>query len=152
MIHMIKAGRLGRKSGAGFFSYALARGLDEPGRPDPGASAIVARWARAPQHPTPATMVARMILPMILEATRILEEKRVGDPRDIDVGVLFGLGFPKSRGGLLHWADSLGADRVVELLKSLEPLGERARTTPLLLEIARTKGRFASLSRARFSP
>lgn len=152
LIHMIKAGRLGRKSGAGFFSYALARGLDEPGRPDPGASAIVARWARAPQHPTPATMVARMILPMILEATRILEEKRVGDPRDIDVGVLFGLGFPKSRGGLLHWADSLGADRVVELLKSLEPLGERARTTPLLLEIARTKGRFASLSRARFSP
>lgn len=144
LIHMIKAGRLGRKSGAGFFSYAEARGLDEPGRLDPAAAPIVARWARAPQHLTPATMVARMILPMILEATRILDEKRVRDPRDIDVGALFGSGFPKSRGGLLYWADSLGADRVVELLKPLEPLGERVRPTPLLLEMARTKGRFAS--------
>lgn len=152
LIHMIKAGRLGRKSGAGFFSYADARGLDEPGRPDPAVARIVARWARAPQHLTPATMVARMILPMILEATRILDEKRVRDPRDIDVGALFGLGFPKSRGGLLHWADSLGAARVVELLKPLESLGERVGPTSLLLEMARTKGRFASAGADRFSP
>ncbi len=152
VIQMIKAGRLGRKSGAGFFSYAEVRSLDEPGQADPGVAPLLARWARPRQRFTPAAIVARLLLPMVLEATRVLEEKRVCDPRDIDVGALFGLGFPRSRGGLLFWADSLGAKRVVELLKPLESLGERAQPTPLLLEMASTGTRFASTGAKLFSP
>lgn len=152
LIQMIKAGRLGRKSRAGFFSYADARGLNEPGQPDPATSPILARWARPPQRFSAAAIVARLLLPMILEATRILEEKRVSDGREIDVGMLFGVGFPQSRGGLLYWADTLGAEQVVQLLKPLESLGERFRSTPLLLDMARTRRPFAALTRDGFSP
>ena len=42
---------------------------------------------------------------MLMEASRILEEGKVRDARAIDVAVLFGLGFPADKGGLLWWAD-----------------------------------------------
>ncbi|HUT09038.1 MAG TPA: hypothetical protein VMY42_00945, partial [Thermoguttaceae bacterium] len=79
---------------------------------------------------------------MVLEATRILQESKVRDPRDIDLGVLFGLGFPASRGGLLWWADTLGANRIVEMLRPLAKLGIRCRPTSLLQEMAETGRRF----------
>ena len=49
------------------------------------------------------------------------------DVRDVDLGVIFGLGFPPFRGGLLFWADTLGAAKIVELLKPFESLGPRLR-------------------------
>ena len=60
---------------------------------------------------------------MLLEATRILEEGIVRDVRDVDLGLIFGIGFPPFRGGLLFWADTLGAAKIIEMLKPLEPLG-----------------------------
>jgi len=54
----------------------------------------------------------RMIYVMVNEAARCLEEGVVGDPGDIDIGMIFGTGFPPFRGGLLHYADYIGVDRV----------------------------------------
>ena len=79
---------------------------------------------------------------MLLEATRIVEEGGVGDVRDIDLAVLFGLGFPAEKGGLLWWADRLGASRIVTLLRSLSILGQRAEPTPLLETLTRTGASF----------
>ena len=79
---------------------------------------------------------------MLLEATRILEEGRVRDVRDIDFGVIFGLGFPAFRGGLMYWGDTLGAAKIVEELKRIDFLGARAKPTELLLDMARSGKRF----------
>ena len=46
---------------------------------------------------------------MVLEATRILAEKKVRDARDVDLGLIYGIGFPPFKGGLLFWADTIGA-------------------------------------------
>ncbi len=136
LVAMYKAGRLGRKAGKGFFAYPEGLGRDQPGQPDPSIEPILAAWARPPQSPASEAILARLLLPMVLEATRVLEEKRVGDPREIDLGVLFGLGFPAARGGLLYWADTLGPRQIVAMLGPLEPLGGRARPTPMLLQMA----------------
>ena len=87
----------------------------------------------------------RLFLPMLLEATRVLEDKIVRDVRDIDLGLIFGLGFPPFKGGLLHWADTLGAAKIVELLQPLAPLGARMKPTPLLEKMAAEKTRFYDL-------
>jgi hypothetical protein len=55
----------------------------------------------------------------------VLEAGLVRDARDVDLGLIFGIGFPPFRGGLLFWADNLGADKIVEMLKPFEPLGPR---------------------------
>ncbi|MBN8625032.1 MAG: multifunctional fatty acid oxidation complex subunit alpha, partial [Planctomycetes bacterium] len=76
---------------------------------------------------------------------RVLEEKKVRDPRDVDLGLIFGIGFPPFKGGLLHWADTLGAAKIIEMLKPYEELGARFRPTPLLLEFAKSRKKFYEL-------
>jgi 3-hydroxyacyl-CoA dehydrogenase len=139
LVAMYKSGRLGRKTGAGFFAYPPRQPADAPA---PGVNELIASWVRRRAPSTPDRILARLLLPMILEATRILEEQKVGDPRAIDLAVILGLGFPVSRGGLLRWADSLGARRIVAMLEGLSHLGARAQPTPLLLEMARRRRPF----------
>jgi len=144
LVAMVKAGRRGRKSGAGFFAYRGDPDKEEtpPGVPDPAVDEIISRWALPPRRRGEETIIARLILPMLLEATRTLQRKGMGDPRTIDLAVVLGFGFPAARGGLLYWADTLGAARIVEMLRPLESLGPRIQATPLLLEMAAKKRRF----------
>ena len=79
---------------------------------------------------------------MLLEATRALQDGIVRDPRDIDLGLIFGLGFPPFLGGLMFWADTLGAAKIIEMLKPFASLGERMQPTPMLLEMAQTGRKF----------
>ena len=49
--------------------------------------------------------------------------------RDVDLGLIFGLGFPPFKGGLLFWADTLGArQKILEMIKPYESLGARLET------------------------
>ncbi len=141
LVAMVKAGRLGRKTGAGFFAYD-DRSPDAKPNPDPAVDAIIARWADEVQPHNQETIASRLFLPMLLEATRVVQEKTVADPRLVDLGVIFGLGFPQSRGGLLYWGDCVGASEIVTMLRPLEHLGNRMRPTPLLLEAAEKGQRF----------
>ena len=143
---LLKAGRLGQKTGAGFYAYK--KGSDR-GEPDPRLAELIQPLMRDKRKFTDAEIEARMFLPMVLEATRLLADKVVRDVRDVDLGLIYGIGFPPFKGGLLFWADTLGAAKIVEMLKPLEPLGERARPTPLLLEMARTGRKFYELDVAK---
>jgi len=183
LIAMYKAGRLGVKSGAGFYRYdeseredkachclresqergdmsegtacrkawrhgKTANSADPDGMErlprqavahtgvDPVALEKIAQWSRTPQTLNDADILDRMLLPMVVEATRLLEEKNVDDPRDVDLGVLFGLGFPLARGGLLRWADTQRAAEILARLGRLNSLGPRSEPTALLRRMA----------------
>ncbi len=136
---LVKAGRLGQKSGAGFFVYKDKSGR---GTPDPAAADLIKQYIRKQEKFTQEQITNRLFLPMVLEATRILEARVVRDPRDVDLGLIFGVGFPPFKGGLLFWADGLGAAKIVEMLKALESLGPRAQPTAMLLEMAKSGGKF----------
>ncbi|HWA99824.1 MAG TPA: 3-hydroxyacyl-CoA dehydrogenase family protein, partial [Pirellulales bacterium] len=138
---MVKAGRLGQKSGAGFYKY----GNDKKGRgePDPSVNELLAPHIKPAGAKLSAEHITdRLFLPMVLEATRILAEKKVRDARDVDLGLIFGTGFPPFKGGLLFWADTIGAAKIVERLKPYEALGARYRPTPMLLDLAKRGGTF----------
>ena len=136
---LIKAGRLGQKSGAGFFKYAQGK---DRGEPDPALAPLLGPMIRGKEKLSEEQITARLFLPMLLEATRVLTDKIVRDPRDVDLGLIFGLGFPPFKGGLLFWADSVGAAKILEMLKPLEPLGDRWKPTPMLVEMAKTGKKF----------
>jgi 3-hydroxyacyl-CoA dehydrogenase/enoyl-CoA hydratase/3-hydroxybutyryl-CoA epimerase/3-hydroxyacyl-CoA dehydrogenase/enoyl-CoA hydratase/3-hydroxybutyryl-CoA epimerase/enoyl-CoA isomerase len=135
---LLKAGRLGQKSGAGFFRYPAA-GPASPGsgrQPDPALDAVIGDYL-APNRSAPRSeIVDRLLFPMLFEAARALEDRIVDDPRAIDFGVMHGLGFPAFRGGLMFWADQEG---LAEILRRNEPfltLGPRYEPPPLLRELA----------------
>jgi 3-hydroxyacyl-CoA dehydrogenase/enoyl-CoA hydratase/carnithine racemase len=136
---LVKAGRLGQKTGAGFFKYAPGK---DRGENDPTLKPILEPMIRGMEKFTEQQIQSRLFLPMLLEATRLLDDKIVRDVRDVDLGLIFGLGFPPFKGGLLFWADSLGAAKILEMLKPLEPMGDRWKPTPMLLEMAKSGGKF----------
>ena len=136
---MVAAKRLGKKTGRGFYSYD-----NKKGRPEPDASLdeVISPHVHGQREFTQDELTMRLFLPMFLEATRVLEDGIVRDPRDIDLGLIFGLGFPPFKGGLMFWADTLGAAAIVEMLKPFESLGNRMAPTKLLLEMASTGAKF----------
>lgn len=138
---LVKAGRLGRKSGRGFFLYDKHKKHGGP-QPDPDLGKIVDQYIREHRTFSHDELQRRLFLPMVLEATRALQDKIVRDVRDIDLGMIFGLGFPAFRGGLMWWADEVGAAQLVEWLKPFEQYGERLQPTPLLLDMAQHGRKF----------
>lgn len=142
---LMKQGRLGQKSGAGFFSYKNKRG---DAQPDPALDPLIAPYCSPPTTKSQTQIISRLMLPMLLEATRVLQEQVVRDPRDVDFGLIYGLGYPAYRGGLLFDTDAVGAAAVVEQLRELESLGSRFRPTLLLLELATSGGKFYREGRA----
>ena len=139
LVQLVKAGRLGQKSGAGFFRYAPGR---KKGEVDPELETYLKPHRREGPEMDDAHITDRLFLPMLAEATRVLEEGLVRDPRDVDLAMIFGVGFPAFRGGLLFWGDTLGAAHVLERLGKLDYLGPRAEPTALLREFARSGRRF----------
>lgn len=91
----------------------------------------------------------RLILPMVDEAARCLEDKIVSKPREIDMAVCLGIGFPPFRGGLLKYADKMG---LKELKRRLEKLyaddGGRIEVSNLIQKYAAEGRGFYSLSSA----
>lgn len=136
---LVKAGRLGQKKEVGFYNYA---GKTKSPRVDGRTREIALQYRRKEKSFDPATLQDRLLFPMLLEATRLLEEGRARDPRDVDLGVIFGLGFPANRGGLLYWADTIGASEILRRLEPLAHIGPRMQPTALLESMARSGKKF----------
>lgn len=127
---LLKRGRQGRRSLLGFYRYRDELGNGQEF--DPEFARIVEPYIRPPAYPNTGPIMMRLLLPMLLEATRALEEGVVSSPEDADAGVLFGLAFPTCRGGLMYWADQLGPRRILQLLEPLQPLGPRMKPSEWL--------------------
>lgn len=134
-------GRKGRKNQQGFYLYddkSSGKKVDET------------IYKRLPtgsdrRHVDRELVQQRCWLAMLNECAYALDEKIVRNARDADIGVIFGLGFPPFRGGVLRYADSLGIDVAVEQLTHLaDKFGERLRPAPLLEGMARRGERFYS--------
>ncbi|MEQ8849402.1 3-hydroxyacyl-CoA dehydrogenase NAD-binding domain-containing protein [Botrimarina sp.] len=129
---LVDADRLGQKNGKGFYDWRPTK----PGRPPKREDSAEAAKLVAPnpqgETPNPQSLTDRLLLPMLLEATRALEDSIVGDPRDVDLALILGIGFPPHRGGLFFWADTLGKQELLAKLEPLQPLGKRFEPTDML--------------------
>ena len=145
---LVKSEHLGRKTGEGFYRYKKSRdGNPQMAKiecPSPNISSILEPYALQPTNPSPSTLIDRLIIPMLLEAIQVLDEEIVRDGRDIDLAVIHALGFPAFRGGILAWADSIGAQEIVQRLKPLSHLGPRMVPPERLVKMAQTKKTFIS--------
>ncbi len=143
---LVKLGRLGCKSGAGFYAYANPDGAGED---DPQLGSILAPYVRPERSISDDEIRLRLVLPMVVEATRVLEESVVEDAADVDLALLFGLAMARETGGLLFQADRIGPVTVLQQLAVLSRLsdgssglGKPISPTAWLSELARCGGRF----------
>lgn len=140
---VVAANRLGKKNGKGIYRY---EGSSDRLKKvfDPEIYQVAGITPKSGAVP-PEEVIERGIYCMINEASRCLDEGVVETPSDVDLGMIMGTGFPPFRGGLLRYADSVGAKAIVEALKKHEKrFGARFEPAPRLLKMAETGAGFYS--------
>jgi 3-hydroxyacyl-CoA dehydrogenase len=141
---LVELGRKGQKTGAGWYRYEA--GSRTP-IPDPIvgqiAKEVAAELGIEQRAFTDEEILHRLLFASLNEACKILEEGKALRASDIDVMWLNGFGFPRYRGGLMFWADSIGAQAVYNQIASWhQRYGARWAPAPLLRQIAEAGGNF----------
>jgi len=129
--------RYGQKNGKGFYRYETDPKGKPKKTPDEAAYKLIADVQPNGQKDfDEQEIIDRMMLPMIIETARCLEENIVGTPQEADMGLILGIGFPPFRGGAMKYADTVGLKNVVEKAERYSNLGKLYEPTPTMREMA----------------
>lgn len=133
---VFEAGRLGQKSGKGFYRYEGRTRL-----PDPEIMTLIEGVSRdlgiERREISDEEILTRLLHPLVNEGAKIVAEGIAIRASDIDVVYVNGYGFPSYKGGPMFWAQESGFGPVVETMRRLAPThGQRWAPAPLLEELA----------------
>jgi 3-hydroxyacyl-CoA dehydrogenase len=139
---LVELGRLGQKTGAGWYRYQKP---DRTPIVDPEVNEIiktvVGELGIAQRSFTDAEILHRLLFSSVNEACKILEEGKALRASDIDVMWLNGFGFPRYRGGLMYWADQIGAREIYNQVAIWhQRYGARWKPSGLLQQLAESGG------------
>jgi 3-hydroxyacyl-CoA dehydrogenase len=148
---LVERGRLGQKSGAGWYRYEKG---DRTPIVDPEVHRIIKEVAAekgfAQRTFGDEEILHRLLFSSVNEACKILEEGKALRASDIDVMWLNGFGFPRYRGGLMYWADQIGARAIYNQIAIWhQRYGARWQPSALLQQLAE---RSAPLREAKGEP
>ena len=129
---------MGRRRNAGWYRYEPG---DRTPHPDPEVARIIKETAAElgiPQQTfTDDEILRRLLFASVNEACKILEEGAALRASDVDVMWLHGFGFPRYRGGLMYWADTIGVREVYNQIASWhQRYGDRWRPSDYLRQLA----------------
>jgi len=138
---IVEAGRLGQKNGKGWYRYEAG---DRTPHPDPEVARIIKETAAElgiPQQTfTDDEILKRLLFASVNEACKILDEGKALRASDVDVMWLHGFGFPRYRGGLMFWADTIGVREVYNQIAAWhQRYGDRWAPAPLLRRLAENR-------------
>ena len=141
---LCKADRRGQKTRAGYYDYDDSR-IAYP-------SSVTAELIREnldvsynQSPPSDKEILESCLFPMINEGAKILEEGVAQRPSDIDVVWMFGYSWPQDSGGPMHWADSVGLERVEAKANELSDLSDWYAPAPLLKALVADDRKFSDL-------
>lgn len=125
---LIKAQRLGQKNHKGFYRYQMNKKGKLEKQIDSELPALLAplsqhTFTNQIQAPTEESIMIRMMIPMIHEVIRCLDEKIIASPEEADMALIYGLGFPTFRGGVFRYLDTLGIQTYLTLASPYQHLG-----------------------------
>ncbi|TLY60345.1 MAG: 3-hydroxyacyl-CoA dehydrogenase [Gammaproteobacteria bacterium] len=133
---LVEQGRLGQKTGKGFYRYEGRTRIADPEVLEliEGVSRELGIERREIDD---REILERLLHPLVNEGARIVDEGIALRASDIDVVYVNGYGFPAYKGGPMYWAERAGLTHVVETMRRLAPShGARWRPAPLLERLA----------------
>ncbi|MFT4960434.1 MAG: 3-hydroxyacyl-CoA dehydrogenase [Paracoccaceae bacterium] len=134
--------RRGQKTQAGFYDYDAAR---TPIPSDVTAKIISDITGAEPTTMAQQDIIEACIYPMINEAVKILEENKAQRPSDIDVVWLNGYGWPADKGGLMYYADMVGAPSILAKMEELATEDANFSPAKTLRDLAANGGKFIDI-------
>ncbi len=134
--------RFGQKNKLGFYEYEM----DKKGKPKKvfkeSVYGVIKPFQKNSIEVTDQQIIDRMMLPMVFECIRCLDEKIVNTPTEVDMGLMLGLGFPPFRAGALKYADVEGITTIVERSKAYHALGKMYEAPTSLVEMSKNNQKF----------
>jgi 3-hydroxyacyl-CoA dehydrogenase len=136
---LCEMGRYGQKTGAGWFKYEKG---DRTPHPDPIVDEVITKVGKElgikqRNDFTDEEILHRLLFASVNEAAKILEEGIAYRASDIDVMWLNGFGFPRYRGGLMFWADSIGVKNIhAQMVEWQERYGDRWKPAQMIEALA----------------
>ncbi len=145
---LCEQGRFGQKNGRGFYNYE--EGSRAP-KPAPEIDELIIEFSKKKgyirREISDEEILQRCIYPIINEGAKILEEKIAVRPSDLDVIWVNGYGWPVYRGGPMFYADLVGLDKILEVLKKFQAEhGDDFRPAALLEQLVKEGRNFSSLN------
>ncbi|KAM3240126.1 hypothetical protein ACQJBY_053672 [Aegilops geniculata] len=140
---MAKDGRQGKINGKGYYFYEKG---GKP-KPDPSVQHVIDEYRRQTKTIFGGKLVTlsdqdileMVFFPVVNEACRVMDENVVIRASDLDIASVLGMGFPKYRGGLIFWADTVGASYIhSKLSKWAEIYGDFFKPSSYLEERAKS--------------
>ncbi len=134
--------RYGQKNGKGFYVYEQ----DKKGKPkkvvDPTTYELIAPAVAERKEFEADEIIARLMIPMVNEIARCLEEKIVASAAEADMALIMGIGFPPFRGGACRYVDQMGVANYVALCAKFAHLGKAYEAPKLLQDMAANNQKF----------
>jgi 3-hydroxyacyl-CoA dehydrogenase len=109
---LCEMGRLGQKSGGGYYDYDASRRATPSLIADDVVRAFAAKQGIAQRVVSDEEILERCLYPMVMEGLRILEEGIAERSSDIDMVWITGYGWPSHTGGPMYWGQSVGIDKI----------------------------------------
>lgn len=120
---LFDAGRYGQKTQQGFYRFKE----DKKGKPrkeqDEAVDGLLAEVSQPKRSFSDEEIIARMMIPMVNEVVRCLEEGVIASPAEADMALVYGLGFPPFHGGAFRWLDTLGSAKYFDMAQQYQNLG-----------------------------
>jgi 3-hydroxyacyl-CoA dehydrogenase len=137
-------GEIGQKSGRGFYEYDEKRKPVVRDSTTEIFSEVAANLGVSQRDINDEEILDRLLLPMINEGAKILDEGIAVRASDIDVVYVYGYGWPVYRGGPMHYANKLGLDKVLEKLRHYQKQSgdDFWAPSPYLVKLAEAGGQF----------
>jgi 3-hydroxyacyl-CoA dehydrogenase len=145
---LCEQGRFGQKNGKGYYNYQ--EGSRAP-QPAPEIDELIIEFSKKKgyirREISDEEILQRCIYPIVNEGAKTLEEKIAVRPSDLDVIWVNGYGWPVYRGGPMFYADLVGLDKIVDVLKKFQAeYGDDFKPAALLEELVREGKNFSSLN------
>jgi 3-hydroxyacyl-CoA dehydrogenase len=145
---LYEMGRYGQKTGAGYYKYD-----GRNASPDPEVEKLVIETSKefgiTRRKIDDEEILYRCMLPLVNVGAQILDEGIAIRSSDIDITYVYGYGFPSYRGGPMFWAEQMGLDKVLQMIRKYEQEhGSRWKPAPLLVKLVDAKKGWADAKKA----
>nr|WP_154325465.1 fatty acid oxidation complex subunit alpha FadB [Pantoea sp. 201603H] len=120
---MFDAHRYGQKNQLGFYAWENDKKGKAKKVSDPAVDELLQSVSKPRREFSDAEIIARMMIPMINEVVRCLEENIIASPAEADMALVYGLGFPPFHGGAFRYLDTISNIAFVEQAKQFIHLG-----------------------------
>lgn len=134
---MLDNDRLGQKNGKGFYAYVPDKKGRDQKTVDESVPPLLAPFIDAPKAFDGEELTERLMVPFCLESIRCLEDGIAESATDLDMALIYGVGFPPFRGGAIRYVENMGLQKFCDMADKYVHLGPLYQPTDKLREMAK---------------